>query len=257
MIMRVICSILIAGFLIAGITSFFLVRKYYLAYNLLKLDPLEENSSEKVNYEPSDKNNGIWLIGDSRIARWNTELFSSYGLTVTNLGIEGQTTSQILLRLKYNLEIDTPELVFLEAGINDLKIIGLNKKLAVSIKENCYNNITAITDLCQKKNVTIVVINIFPTGKIDFMRRFVWNTSVESAIVDTNKRLRLYCNSENIPYFDAYHFLAGNGSGVERKYRDDFLHINEKAYVDLSKALIDELKRNYNIGLTSTKIKME
>jgi lysophospholipase L1-like esterase len=111
--------------------------------------------------------------------------------------------------------------------------------------------------LCQKKNVIIVVINIFPTGKIDFMRRFVWNSSVESAIVETNERLRLYCNSENIPYFDAYHFLAGNGSTVERKYQDDFLHISESAYVDLSKALIDELKKNYKIGLTSTKNRME
>lgn len=255
--MRVICSILITGFLIAGVTSLFVAKRYYLAYNLLKLDPLEENSSGNINYEPSVHNSGIWLIGDSRIARWNSELFSSFGQLVYNFGIEGQTTSQILLRLKNDLETNTPELVFLEAGINDLKIIGLNKKLAGSIKEDCYNNITAITDLCHEKNVTIIVINIFPTGRIEFLRRFVWNSSVESAIVETNERLRLYCNSENIPYFDAYHFLAGNGSGVERKYQDDFLHINENAYVDLSKALIDEIKRNYNIGLTSTKIKME
>jgi lysophospholipase L1-like esterase len=255
--MRVICSILIAACFLASITTFFLVKKYYLAYNLLKLNPLEEKSSEIINSSHSEKSNGIWLIGDSRIARWNTELFSSFGPGVNNLGIEGQTTSQVLLRLRYNLETDNPELVFLEAGINDLKIIGLNKKLAASIKEDCYNNIKAITNLCQKKNVIIVVINIFPTGKIDFMRRFVWNSSVESAIVETNERLRLYCNSENIPYFDAYHFLAGNGSSVERKYQDDFLHINENAYTDLSKALIDELKRNYNIGLTSTKNIME
>jgi lysophospholipase L1-like esterase len=252
--MRVICSILIAASLIACITGFVLVKKYYLAYNLLKLDPLEEKSSEFLNSSHLEKNSGIWLIGDSRIARWNTELFSSFGLKVVNLGIEGQTTSQVLLRLKYDLETDNPELVFLEAGINDLKIIGLNKKLAASIKEDCYNNIKAITGLCQKKNVIIVVINIFPTGKIDFMRRFVWNSSVESAIVETNERLRLYCNSENIPYFDAYHFLAGNGSKVERKYQDDFLHISESAYVDLSKALIEELKKNHKIGLTSTKI---
>jgi hypothetical protein len=44
---------------------------------------------------------------------------------------------------------------------------------------------------------------------------------------------------------------------VERKYQDDFLHISESAYVDLSKALIDELKKNYKIGLTSTKNRME
>ena len=255
--MRIICVILIACLLIAGVTSFFFAKKYYLEYNLLKLDPLEVIPSENISYEPSDNKNGIWLIGDLRIARWNTELFSSFGLFVNNLGIEGQTTSQTLLRLKFKLETDTPELVFLEAGINDLKIIGLNKKLVVSIKEGCYNNITAIIDLCQKKNVTIIVINIFPTGKIEFIRRFAWNSSVESAIVETNERLRLYCNSKNIPYFDAYHFLSGNGSRVERKYQDGFLHINKKAYVDLSKALIDELKKNYSIGLTMTNINME
>ena len=255
--MRVICSILIAVFLIGSVTSFILLKKSYLAYNLLKLDPLEGKPSENINYEPSDNKKGIWLIGDSRIARWNTELFSSFGLLVSNFGIEGQTTSQILLRLKCDLETNTPELVFLEAGINDLKIIGLNKKLAVSIKDGCYNNITAITDLCQKKNVTIIVINIFPTGRIEFLRRFVWNSSVDLAIVETNERLRLYCKSENIPYFDAYHFLAGNGYRVEKKYQDDFLHINEKAYADLSKVLIDELKRNYSIDLTRTNIKMQ
>lgn len=255
--MRIICSILIAGFLIAGVMSFFLAKKYYLKYNLLKVDPLEVNSSEKINYEPADNKNEIWLIGDSRIARWKSELFSSFGPLINNFGVEGQTTAQTLLRLKYNLETRTPELVFLEAGINDLKIIGLNRKLAGSIKADCYNNITAIIDLCQKKNVTIIVINIFPTGRIEFLRRFIWNSSVESAVVETNERLRLYCKTENIPYFDGYHFLAGNGSRVDRKYQDDFLHINENAYADLSKALIDELKRNYSIGLTRTNIKME
>ena len=254
---RIICSILITVSFIACFTTFFLVRKSYLAYNLLKMNPLEERSSENINYKPAEINNGIWLIGDSRMARWNTELFSSFGPKVFNFGVEGQTTSQILIRLKYILETSTPEIVFLEAGINDLKIIGLNKKLAVSIKEDCFNNITTMTNMCQKKNVTIVVINIFPTGKIELLRRFVWNSSVEAAIVETNERLRLYCNSENIPYFDAYHFLAGIGSSVERKYQDDFLHINENAYVALSDALIAELKRNYNAGLTSTKSKTE
>lgn len=239
--LRVISAILMAGCLILSVSALLLARKYYISYNLLRIDPLGENFSDNENSTISLENNGIWLIGDSRIARWDKEYFSPLNVNIFNLGVEGQSTSQVLHRLKNDLETGTPEWVILEAGINDLKVIGLDKKLAPSIKEDCFRNIASIIELCQKKNANIVVINIFPTGKIEFLRRFIWNSYVDSAIMETNERLRFYCDSNDIMYFDTYFILSKDKSRIQKIYQDGFLHINKEAYKVLSESLIKEL----------------
>ena len=240
--MRVICSILIAGLVIAGITSYILIKKYYLAYNLLKLDPLEEKSSEIINSTYSESNDGIWLTGDLRIARWDPELFPSFGLRVSNFGIEGQTTSQVLLRFKNQLVKATPRWVLLEVGVNDLKIIGIDRDQADVIKETCFSNIISVAKLCKEHNINIIVINIFPTGEIEFLRRFIWNASVDMAIVEINDRLKSYCINNDVYYFDAYDLLTGLSTDrtVKKMYQEDFLHINEEAYKLLTKNLINQ-----------------
>jgi lysophospholipase L1-like esterase len=232
-------------------SGFFFYRKNYLYYNLLRLDPLEESKIDYKSLATNKDTLDIWLLGDSRIAHWNKNFFSSIRANIVNLGIEGQTSKQVLDRLKSHLEFGKPDWIILEVGINDLKVIGLEKNLANKIEEKCYNNIISIIALCRKNGIKVICCSIFPNGNIELTRRLVWDSSIDTEIVEINKKLINYCKNNNIEYFDAYHILLEKNYKVKEKFQNGFLHLNDQAYLVLSKQLImefgDTLKsKNYN-----------
>jgi lysophospholipase L1-like esterase len=214
-------------------------RESYLEYNLLKLNPLETNDIPKDDELSWNDDNEIWLIGDSRIARWDSTFFNLLPAKVVNLGVEGHTTSQCLLYLINSLRSAQPDWVILEIGINDLKIIGLKRSLAPKVKTKCYDNFISIAQLCQDYNINLVIMNIFPAGDLKFLRRFAWNDAVDPAIVDINERLKEFCARDSIGYFDAYNILSENGKRVKKEYQEDFLHLNQEGYAVVSKNLFE------------------
>jgi hypothetical protein len=115
--LKVACIILFSCCTVLCIALLLLTRKHYLEYNLLKLDPLETCSSGGDIRVNSSGQTDIWLVGDSRIARWGEDMFTGFSGNKENLGIEGQTTSQCFNRLKSSFDIATPDWLFLETGI--------------------------------------------------------------------------------------------------------------------------------------------
>ena len=215
-------------------------KSNYKAQNLLKIDPLGNSSLPMETISAVLGDADIWMLGDSRIGRWNQELLAG-DIKFANLGIDGQTSSQVYYRFKNYLEIDTPELVIVEVGINDLKIIGLDKNLEKSITGNYYGNIEAMVSLCSENDIKVILINIFPVGKIELLRRLIWNRFVNETIREANDRLKSYCDNNLVYYFDAYALLADNGETVNPEYEDDFLHINKRGYEVLSRELIKQI----------------
>jgi len=163
--------VLVPGCLMLGVLLWHFAQKQYLLFNLLRFDPLEESRIDtKILVTPEDLTN-IWLLGDSRIAQWNADSFSSLNANIVNLGVDGQTTSQILNRFRNSLKYGKPQWLFLEAGINDLKIIGLKKDLGPKIADGCSENLYSIIDLCLQNKINVICINIFSTGQIELLRR--------------------------------------------------------------------------------------
>ena len=229
--------ILIVAFGFITLTTY---KSNYKTQNLLRIDPLGNSSLPMETIGAVLGNADIWMLGDSRIGRWNQELLAG-DIKFANLGIEGQTSSQVYYRFKNYLEIDTPELVIVEVGINDLKVIGLDKNLAKSITDNYYGNIEAMISLCAEKGIKMLLINIFPVGRIELLRRLIWNRHVNETIREANDRLKSYCDNNHVFYFDAYTLLADNGETVNPEYQADFLHINKRGYEVLSRELIKQI----------------
>jgi lysophospholipase L1-like esterase len=209
----------------------------YKALALLRNDPAENGSLRINDLKSALKGSDIWMLGDSRMARWNTEQLNA-DFNIVNLGIEGQTSSQVYCRFRNYLETDTPVMIILEVGINDLKIIGIDKKIAGSTVENYYRNIQSMINLCRDRDIKMILISIFPEGKIDLLRRFVWNRHIEDAVSEANKWLKSYCDHELIFFFDAFSLLSEDGKSVINEYRSDFLHINGKGYEMLNRELV-------------------
>jgi lysophospholipase L1-like esterase len=245
MILVVIINAIILSILIY--VGFLFYRKNYLQYNLLRSDPLEESKIAGKLLNTSDSNVNIWLIGDSRIAHWNKNFFSPTHANIVNLGIDGQTSRQVLQRFKNHLEFGKPDWIILEVGINDLKVIGLNRKLSNKISVECYNNIISIIEICQADGINVICCNIFPNGKIEFTRKLVWNSLVDQEIIEINKKLKRYSERNNIEHFDAYRFLSEDSHRVKEDYQNGFLHLNDEAYLALTKQIINEFGNKINL----------
>lgn len=244
----VLPGLLILLLLITAASVFALVCNYrssYKAINLLRIDPLELNNVRQDDLEAALRDSDIWLIGDSRMRRWNKDLLRSSS-EIVNLGVEGQTSSQILYRFRSYLGTATPSLVVLEVGINDLKIIGLDHKMAGSITQQYFRNIEQIIELCRTRNIRLILIDIFHVGKIELSRRLVWNNAVYKAIDEANLRLDSYCDDVTVYCFDANAILSDDGMTVRPEYREDFLHINKRGYEALSISLEELINKLIN-----------
>lgn len=251
--LKVVFLIFVLILVMISMAELYLARKCYLSNNLLRIDPLEDRSLNKDLLVTPGNINNIWLMGDSRVAQWNKDLLSPLEANTVNLGIEGQTTSQVLNRIKNYFEIGNPQWLILEVGINDLKIIGLNKDLVSRSLEGCLENISKIAELCKIRNINLIIINIFPTGNIEFFRRIVWNSSVDPAIIEANRRLEDYCSKNDAYFFDTYPFLCNEDFKVHEHYQNGSLHLNDKAYKVLSERLIKEFGAKINSKLINNK----
>jgi len=230
---------------VAGMVLFHIYRDFYKKNALLRVDPMEFAGVKAVDVEAELQDSEIWIIGDSRVRRWPEELLKSSS-TVANLGVEGQTSSQVLYRFMNYLETDTPSLVILEVGINDLKIIGLDDRLSSSITQQYYRNIEQMIHLCKVRNIRMILINIFTVGKIELYRRLVWNSAVNEAVNAANLALKSYSDDDVIFYFDANTILSDNGRTVRPEYQDDFLHINTNGYEALNSSLQELINKIKN-----------
>lgn len=212
---------------------------------------MEDSSFKKDLFVTLNNVTNVWMIGDSRVAKWDKNLLSPLDANIVNLGIEGQTTSQVLYRLKNYLEIGNPQWLILEAGINDLKVIGLNEGFTDRVMEGCLGNIFKIVELCHRKDVNIIIINIFPTGNIELGRRIVWRSSVGQAIAESNRKLENFCKVNGVLFFDTNTFLCTDKLKIKEEFQNGSLHLNKKAYEVLSKNLIKEFGPMINSNLTT------
>ncbi len=101
-------------------------RQFHLQLNTTQLDPmgLSDFPATPPTYpEKKNREKRIVFFGDSRIAEWTQPKITEYELL--NRGIGGQTSAQILMRYDAHVMPLAPDIILIQAGINDLKTIPL------------------------------------------------------------------------------------------------------------------------------------
>lgn len=216
-----------------------LSRNYYLQLNSLRLDPLGLVYSSK---NPPPAKTSLPLVvffGDSRAFMWTnpvTETFAFY-----NLGLGSQTTEQIASRYDLQVLPLRPDILVLQAGINDLKTIPLFPERKQHIIQRCKDNLTEIVQKAISDGSTVVLTTIFPLGEIPLERRLVWSEDVAFAIDEVNVYLKSL-GGPSVIILDTEQILAGENGIVQRHYSLDFLHLNSQGYEALNKALLSLLE---------------
>lgn len=179
----------------------------------------------------------VLLLGDSRMAFW-PDLPTNQFLTI-NAGVAGETTSQILLRLPAVLSNSHPGVVILQAGINDLKALGVFPEQGSAIQSRCLENLSEMVRASRQSGAKVVLVLVIQPGGIGWTRRLVWSDQIPEAVRQVNLALRQkFEHFEGVKVLDPA-LLLGVGR-VEEDYRDE-LHLTPTAYKKLEAGLLPML----------------
>jgi lysophospholipase L1-like esterase len=164
----------------------------------------------------------IIFFGDSITEGWkkiNPEFF--IGKSYINRGINGQTTSQMLLRFRPDVIELKPKIVVVLAGGND---IAGNTGPATS--ETIIGNLISMCELAKTNNIEVVLCSILPAND------FPWKRGMEPAnkIEALNELILKYAETNNIPYVDYYSAMVNKQKGLKSIYSEDGVHPNKEGY---------------------------
>jgi len=205
----------------------------FLLLSLIYTVGYSQNNSEKMNATK------IVLIGDSIIEHWQTysPLFFKENSFLINKGISGQTTIEMLSRFNEDVIKQSPQAVYILAGINDIA----QNSGYISI-DDISKNIIKMGLIAQKNNIKVVICSVLPVTEIK------WNEKIKNAnqkVIELNHQLISSSKNNNFIYLDYYNQMEEELSSLTY----DGLHPNEKGYVKMSviiKKSIAEIMNNFN-----------
>ena len=229
----------ISGAIGLGVTA----RHYYLQLNSTQLDPLGIAAYPPEANVPAKRagKKRVLFFGDSRAFYWPAPTTLPQ-FEFLNRGIGGQTTTQVLARFDAHVTPLQPDLVIVQAGINDLKTIPLFPAQKATIIATCKANLAAIVERSTALGATVILTTIFPHGQVSLVRRPFWSDEVKAAIVEVNAYL-LTLADERVVIFDSAQLLASNNGLLRADYGYDFLHLNTVGYEALNLGLIEVLEK--------------
>ncbi|QWA38883.1 GDSL-type esterase/lipase family protein [Chryseobacterium sp. ZHDP1] len=156
----------------------------------------------------------IIFLGDSKTEGFPLqETFNN--LNIKNRGIAGNTTSDVLSRLKFVTD-GKPKEIFLEIGVNDI-----SQDIPVV---KTFENFKNICERIKKETPTtkLYIQSVLPTT--------LENKLLNPKIQQYNDLLNSYCKNNKLTFIDLNsHFLSG--SEMNKKYTIDGIHLNAAGYL--------------------------
>jgi len=195
--------------------------------------PLTAPEIAVISNSPANFDSTVLMLGDSRMAQW--DLPQLPGWRVVNAGTGGLTTGQIRLSAPKLLDEFHPDVVVMEAGINDLKYLGVRPEMASQIISLAASNLIAVVHVCAARHCKVIVLETWPVGQPELMRRLVWNAEIPAAVDELNTRLQSLNQPEDgIRVVDLF---KEAGLKPEAGLYRDTLHFKPEVYQCLTPAL--------------------
>ena len=223
--------------LAAAVLSVWILRARYENRLRQQIWPVAAPAVSVLSSAPGGSVPTVMLLGDSRIAQWGLPQLAYW--RVVNAGAGGLTTGQIRLCAPKLLDEIHPDAVVLEAGINDLKFLGLRPEMASQIVSLASSNITAIVNECATRHCRVMVLETWPPGQPSLARRLVWNATIPTSVNQLDAQLRLLNSPERaICVVDLF---GEAGLKLETGSYRDTLHFTPETYARLTPALEKKL----------------
>ena len=173
----------------------------------------------------------VVFLGDSITDGWDDPVNGGFfpGKAYVNRGIGGQTTPQMLIRMKPDVLAFTPKVLVLLAGTND--IAGNTGPMT---DEDIQHNIAAIAELAAAHDVRVVLSSILPTSNYHYQAGGAGPPQTVRRPLERinalNAWLKRYAATHEHVYLDYFSAVADPNGMLKAEFSADDLHPNAQAY---------------------------
>ena len=203
---------------------------------------LVQGSSQASTAAPTQTDaKTIVLLGDSRISEWRPAL-QIEGYQIINAGVGGESTIEIQRRLERDVLRLKPDIVILQAGINDLTAASTRgMQDPEAFRRQVISNIGSIVDTLTAHGIRVVLTPIIPAQQLNLPRRVFWIGDLHASVSNANLLLRGVARDRGASWFDINQPVTNAKRQAIPSMYSDTLHLNQTAYKQLNQALTAHL----------------
>ena len=189
-------------------------------------DPLRTDWAKLARYAPANQalpapsaaRPRVVLLGNSITDFWpaaDPTFFAGKQYEYIGRGISGQTSPQLLLRLRPDVLDLHPAVVAILAGTNDVA-----ENTGPYDQQATLNNIMSMAELARAHGVRVVLCSVLPAAE------FSWRPGLNPGpkIVALNARIKDYAQREHFTYLDYHAALSDARLGLPVAYAADGVH---------------------------------
>jgi lysophospholipase L1-like esterase len=164
----------------------------------------------------------VVFLGDSITDVWKlAEYFTNK--PYINRGISGQTTPQMLIRIRPDVIELKPKVVVILAGTND--IAGNTGPMTLEMVQNNY---ASMAELARANGIKVVFASVLPIH--DYGKTKVSERRPPEQILQLNQWLKSYCASNGLIYLDYFGKMVDDKGMLKAELANDGLHPNAEGY---------------------------
>jgi lysophospholipase L1-like esterase len=173
---------------------------------------------------PAADENRVVFLGDSITDYWKLPNYFP-GKPYINRGIDGQTTPEMLVRLRQDVIALHPKVLVVLAGTND--IAGVTGRTS---NEDIEANYASMAELARAHRIRVVFASVLPVHNYtrDAEESFALRPS--NRILALNKWLKDYCAKNGFVYLDYFSAVVDEHGMLKRALADDGLHPTDGGY---------------------------
>ena len=220
------------------------LKNIYLSLYATSLNPLglQKYSDKKTQIISTSKKQKVIFFGDSRAYAWRNIDLEEFQFI--NRGISGQTSAQVLLRFDRHVAVLDPDIIVVQVGINDLRMLTKSSQTREDLVNNCQENIAQIVHKAQEIGAKVIVTTIFPLGEgnVHWKYRAFWPPIkvIKQDIMAVNNYIKTL--GQDAVILDAYDLLKAQGENSPQYYQD-LLHLSDRGYQLLNQELSELLAK--------------
>ncbi len=176
----------------------------------------------------------VILMGNSITEGWvsmRPDFFKDNPLV--GRGISGQTTPQMLIRMRQDVLNLDPSVVVILAGTND--IAGNTGPMTL---EEIMGNIKSMAELADANGIKVILSSVLPAFD------YPWKPGLEPnvKIPVLNKMIAEYSKTKGYYYLDYFSAMADDRNGLPKKYAEDEVHPTLLGYSVMEPLMLEAVK---------------
>jgi len=171
---------------------------------------------------PAANENRVVFMGNSITIGWiNIDPGFFAGKPYIDRGISGQTTPQMLIRMRADVINLKPKVVVILAGTNDIA-----GNTGPSTNEMIEDNLASMADLAKANGIKPILCSILPVYD------YPWKPGLKpyDRIIEINKWMKDYASTHGMLYLDFYSSMVDDRPGTKTEYSKDGVHPNMAGY---------------------------